>query len=145
MSIQEYGYLDFIVIKEGWSEYKLENGSVVRVRHILQKVIKEESGLSINATTTVSVFSPPELKGSPSLKAYIPQELESSIVEENLEFETIKEDWNEYELEDKTKLYVKPVLTVISKTDKYDSYGEPLYLTQVHPLTKVIPRKGFRK
>lgn len=84
--ILKYGYLDFSVIKEGWSEYKLENGSIVRVRHILHKVIKEESGLSVNATTTISVFSPPELRGLPSPKAFVLQELESSIAEENLKF-----------------------------------------------------------
>lgn len=78
----------------------------------------------MNATTTVAVFSPPELKGIPSTKAYSPQELESSVEKEDLEFETIKEDWNEYALEDGTKLHVKPILTLISSTNKYDSHGE---------------------
>ena len=137
--IQKYGYLDFKILKEGWNEYKLENGSIVRVKHVLLKVIKEEPNLSVNATTVVAVFSPPELKGIPSTKAYTPQELESSIEGENLKFETIKEDWNLYELGNKIKLHIKPVLTLISSTNKYDSRGEPIYLTQLQALTKVIP------
>jgi len=79
----------------------------------------KESGLAMNATTTVAVFSPPELKGIPSTKAYSPQELESSVEKEDLEFETIKEDWNEYALEDGTKLHVKPILTLISSILKH--------------------------
>lgn len=136
-----YGYSDFKTLKEDWSEYKLEDGSIVRVKHILLKVIKEDSGFAMNATTTVVVFSPPELKGVPSTEPYTPQELESSVERENLKFETIKENWNEYELEDKTKLHIKPVLTVISSTNKYDSHGEPIYLTQVQALTKKIARR----
>jgi len=53
---------------------------------------------------------------------------------EDLNYKTIKEDWNEYELEDGSVLRVKTVVTKISKMledDKkslrYTSEGEPVY------------------
>ncbi len=42
-------------------------------------------------------------------------------------FKTLKEDWNEYELEDGTKLYIKLVLVDVVRLNEISPIGEPVY------------------
>lgn len=46
----------------------------------------------------------------------------------DVDFETIKEDWNEYALEDGTVLKFKTVVSSIIRTEDYDPMtGDPVY------------------
>jgi len=44
-----------------------------------------------------------------------------------IDFKAIKEEWNEYELEDGTKLKVKLVLVDVLRFPDYTPLGEPVY------------------
>ncbi len=45
-----------------------------------------------------------------------------------VDFETVKEDWNEYKLEDGTILKFKTVVSSIIRTEDYDPMtGDPVY------------------
>ncbi|MFC7230693.1 hypothetical protein ACFQMM_03490 [Saliphagus sp. GCM10025308] len=47
---------------------------------------------------------------------------------EDVDFDTVSEEWNEYELEDGTSLKVKLVLQKVMRAeDKYTPAGEPIY------------------
>ena len=136
--IEDYGYSDFEIIKEEWNEYRLtEDNSVVRIKAIPLKFIREDSGLTINESNIIVVFSPKELKGRSSSKRYSPQELNQSIKKADLGFEEISEGWNEYKLSDGTKVRIKSILTEISSTDKCDGYGEPIYIAQIDSIHKI--------
>ena len=75
----------------------------------------------------------------------LPGQPKISVVE--VEFETVKEDWNEYALADGTKLRVKNVLTrVFMQVDEhgaviYNEHGEPNVIITgnqvVTPMTRV--------
>ncbi|MBU4448289.1 MAG: hypothetical protein KKD99_06860 [Proteobacteria bacterium] len=46
-----------------------------------------------------------------------------------IDFKVVKEDWNEYELADGTKIRMKAVTSYINRAiDVFDSDGNPLYL-----------------
>ncbi|MFZ2071456.1 MAG: hypothetical protein WAV32_07680 [Halobacteriota archaeon] len=46
----------------------------------------------------------------------------------DVDFETIKEDWNEYKLEDGTILKFKTIVSSIIRTEDYDPMtGDPVY------------------
>lgn len=46
----------------------------------------------------------------------------------DVDFETIREDWNEYELEDGTVLKFKTIVSSIIRTEDYDPMtGDPVY------------------
>ncbi|MCW7071256.1 hypothetical protein B6V00_02135 [ANME-1 cluster archaeon ex4572_4] len=52
------------------------------------------------------------------------QEIEAMDVD----FETVKEDWNEYKLEDGTVLRFKTIVSSIIRTENYDPMtGDPVY------------------
>ncbi len=60
------------------------------------------------------------------LKVRLPNGKEIGAMD--VDFETIKEDWNEYTLEDGTVLKFKTVVSSIIRTEDYDPMtGDPVY------------------
>lgn len=52
------------------------------------------------------------------------KEVEGEIID----FRTEKEDWNEYQLEDGTKIKLKVVVSKILRTDLVNDTGDPVYV-----------------
>lgn len=63
------------------------------------------------------------------------------ITGKKLKFKPIKEDWNVYELEDGSKLYVKLVLIDVVRRDEFSPIGEPVYQIMSQNVTKVMASK----
>jgi len=129
--------VEFRTINEGWSMYELADGSVLRGRIIVLKIMKlgpHEYGFK--ASSVFAVDPPEKLKGPPSGERFSPEELEKSIVEEDIEFKTIKEEWNVFKVNDEM-LFVKLVISKVSRTDKYDGDGDPIYLINSQPIIKI--------
>lgn len=141
MTAFEPEIIDFEIIKEPWNIYKSKDGSTLKIRFVLIKVIKEgidETGnpiYGINSSNVVGVIAPKNLKGTPS-PPYTPKELASSIVEDDIAFDTVSEDWNVYKLKDGVTLNIKLVLVKVSRTNKFDSRGDPIYLVNSQPIVK---------
>jgi len=78
------------------------------------------------------------------LKVRLPngRELEAMDVD----FETVKEDWNEYTLEDGTVLKFKTVVSSIIRTEDYDPMtGDPVYHVRSTNLLRVkVPQEMKR-
>jgi len=54
--------------------------------------------------------------------------MSSSISQgEEVDFEVVKEEWNEYKLKDGTTLKVKLILLGVVRTNQYDPVGKPIY------------------
>lgn len=145
--LKRLGCLSFEILKEEWNYYELEDGTLLSVKTVLINVFKEgvdEKGrpiYSFSWTNIIGAVSPPQLRGPPSRKRYTPEELEDSIDKEELKFTPLKEGWSEYRLEDKTRLFIKPILVEVSRTKKYDSRGTPIYITNIQPIVKVKLRR----
>jgi hypothetical protein len=142
------------VIREGWSIYKVKDKFEVtlRVKLVLLKAFVEGIDSTGNVTfgagakllLTVSV--PPELKGSRTTQSYTDQEIASSIVAEDLPFETVREDWNEYKSAEGITLGVKPIVTTVSRTSKYDMNGDPVYYVKHQSAQKAkVPPEVLEK
>lgn len=137
---------EFDALKEDWSIYQLEDGTTLKFKVVLTRVIREldDKGNPIYTFLMKNVFvvlPPPSLKGTLSKTKYSMEELEGSIVAEDIKFETKKEDWNTYKLKNGVIIELKPILTMISRTDKFDERGDPIYVMQSH----VVPRGKISK
>lgn len=128
--------LDFDVVKEGWSVYRVKDGEyevTVKVKLVLIKLFLEQIDASGNALFAVganvlfSVTAPQGFKGPKSTETYTTEELASSLVAEDLPFETVKEDWNDYRTPENVTIGIKPVMTRVSRTSKFDANGDPIY------------------
>lgn len=137
--IEDYGYIEFKSVKEGWSEYLLEDKTLIRLRAVPLKILKRDEGLRVNIQKLIMAFSP--VKGVPDAGDHIPAKLLSSIKRSDIPFNSIKDDWDEYELSDGTKISLKEVLSLASSTDKFDSIGDPIYVIQSQTLYKGLPKR----
>jgi len=133
---------DFDVENEYWNLYQLEDGTILKHKMVLVRVVKEEVdetgrpvyGLAIQGI--VGTIPPKELRGEPSTRRYSPKELSDSIIKEDMKFKPKEEHWNRYKLRNGTTIEIKPILTMVSKTDKFDERGEPIYLIQSQAVAK---------
>ncbi len=65
---------------------------------------------------------------------------------EQVDFEVVREDWNEYKLEDGTVLKFKAIVTDIIRTEEYDpSTGNPIYHVRSTNILRVKVPEHLRR
>jgi len=140
---EELVTLDFNIVREPWNMYELRDGSILKAKYVLTRVIKYEGikdyhirGRSI---TTIH-YAPEDMKGQPSETLYSPEEIMSSIVEEDIGYRTLMEEWSEYVVEDGGKIRVKLTVLRVSRTSKYDNVGVPMYCIDTKELVEQVQR-----
>ena len=120
--------LEFTIESEDWNQYRLADGSVLRIRPIVFKVFESPQrtlagdpvyGFAATNVTTVRV----------------PNELKQDVAEDEdirvpVEFEPEKEVWNTYHLEGKVDLKVKLVVSKVIRTSKKNQFHEPIYIVK---------------
>ena len=127
--------------REGWSVYRLEDGTILKVSQLLMDIggtklepdsIAQEVTMQLsNVFMALSIA--PNLRGTPSKQQYSPAELAAAVVKKNLKFERISETVNSYITTTGDRLGLNLALMDVSRTNKYDASGNPIYLvnTQV--------------
>jgi hypothetical protein len=140
-----FDYLSFDVVKECWNRYKLNDGSILKSKFILinilgvkdfkERIKKTQADkqtikldLQMQSYNVVGVEAPENIRGAADNKIYSLQELEASIVENDLDFETVSETWNTYNVEGKLILKIKSSLVRVRKTNKFEAQGIPVYM-----------------
>ena len=76
-------------------------------------------------------------KGQSDQKKYTPQEYQKSIIQEDIKYNTISDEWYEYIVDDGTRIRLKITVTGIHKTDKFDPNGERVYLVNHNALLQM--------
>jgi hypothetical protein len=121
--------LNFVVIREDWSEYRLEDGSIVKVKASISDIIdagKMKGKLHELKFVFNNVFfkePSPDDRGTPSDSPKISEE---DIIQD-LKFEKIREPLNIYDIPEKLVLLVQVKLTDLKKTRKFDFNGNRIY------------------
>lgn len=139
--------LDYDVIREPWNRYELEDGSHLKIRYILIGLTrKEESGgkggYGIKGQNIVDLHRVPiSMKGPPADRQYNPEELMPNIINDDVRYSTLNEEWNEYVAEDGAKIKVKITLVSVAKTNKFNMEGDPIYITKTAVLPQIMPPK----
>jgi hypothetical protein len=141
--------IDFEPEKEVWNLYELSDGTLLRIRTLLIKLFQQKprpgqltaqrqySAAFSNVQSVKKVN--PKLRGVPSGVIPSMEELQRSPKVE-LQFTPLVEDWNVYRLETQEKLRVKLVVTVVHRLqDKWDQFGDPIYITQSQNVIQPIP------
>lgn len=149
--------IDFEVIREPWNRYSIREGTTLQVRFILLRLSKVEQlnldGAVVTSSVqerkynvegqTLTVLSniPERLKGTPDTNTYSPQELQNSIVADDLSVDTLAEEWNDYVVDDGTKIRVKCSVISVSRTSKFNRNGEPIYVVSSSQQVAVKAKK----
>lgn len=140
---------DFDTLEEDWNIIRIEEDkTILKHKLVLIRIIREkvdEKGNPAYGFSLQKVFGvipPKELRGQPSTTRYSPEELSDSIVAEDMKFEAIKESWNKYRLKNGVCFDIKPIVTMVSRTDKFDERGDPIYFIQSQEIVKgKIPKE----
>jgi hypothetical protein len=147
----DFEIVDVISGQEDWSIYRLMDGTIFKIRLALVKALRQDNFDSsgnpnyvLNTQTILGAVPAKNSWGKPSLP-YTQEELQSSIVHKDLKFETLQEPWNQYLLDDGTKVQIRTALTTVSKTDKYGFNGEPVYIVNWVSNTKTDVPDELRK
>ncbi|MDI6847600.1 MAG: hypothetical protein QMD23_05665 [Candidatus Bathyarchaeia archaeon] len=156
-SLVDFEYVDFEVKKESWNRYRLKDGAILKTKFVLISVLAEkgfkdkirraktEKGIGVEfifqSSNVMGVEVPPSLMGEPTTVHYSPQELEASVVEDEIDFETVAESWNVYRLNNEIYMKVRNSPIRVRRTNKSDSRGVPIYLVDFTADVKVLPKK----
>lgn len=145
MSSDDGKPIDFDVVREPWQKYELNDTSTLKVKYVLTRLWKKiqdnKPSYRIDGQTHTVMLIPPELRGPIDTRTYSKEELESSIVQDEVRYNTISEEWYEYIVDDGTRIRLKMTVTRIAKTSKFDRQGEPVYLVDNNVLLQVRPPK----
>jgi hypothetical protein len=150
--------IEFEVEKEVWNRYRLEDDAILKTKFVLINVFAEKDfeekvekiekgeknvkvGFEFQSSNVVGVTVPLNLLGEPSNQQYPLQELEASVIKDEMDFETITESWNIYKLEGGIILKVRNSPIRVRRTNKFDSRGIPIYLVDFVADVKFVPKK----
>lgn len=139
--IKEMGYITIKPRVERPSYYKLGDGTIIRALVHINSIVQDprnHDGFNMNPTNLVAAFVPKE-KRNPAGFLQQPQgaNLAEGIIEPDVDFQVLKEDFSVYELSNGLILSVKTIIAQIGKTKYYTKEGEPVYLVNMNPIIKV--------
>jgi hypothetical protein len=135
--------LSFEPIHEVWSIYKTKDGVLIKARMIILHFklagIKEDGNamLASGGNLLFAVTAP--TKGPPSTQTMSNEQIVAAIIEPDVAFDTVKEDWSEYNVEG-IKVGVRTIVTVISKTSLFDANGDPIYYMNFQNIVRAIAK-----
>jgi hypothetical protein len=138
--MSEFITLDFKVIKEYWDSYLLSDDTKLKSRVVLTGVKKSTVNPSkeyeFNFQSIQSFIFSDKATGQQHRKLYTKEEVESSYNKE-IVFSTTSEKWNEYLLDDDTRVRLKNTIAGVTKSDLYLQNGDPIYNVKIRVLSKV--------
>lgn len=127
--------ISFKIIKEVWNEYELADGSKIKARIILTRVLgnPEIKSMNFEFLNPIFVISSKE-RGNPGNEPQ-PHEYDK-LPQEEIEIKTPLEYWNEYELPTLAKkIKIKYVISGIFRLiDRFNNQGYPFYVINGGPL-----------
>ena len=143
---RELEFLDFKVVEEPWNQYKLEDGSTIRAKVVVQNVMREkgeEDSYSFATSNVIAVVPNPKYIGLPSPPLKQGERLESYVEAEDLQIISKTEKWNEYEIPFVgITMRIKGVPVIISRTKRHDDKGLPIYIANIQLLIKPIKQRN---
>lgn len=148
--IREAGFEPFQTLSESWGVYALKDGSYLRIRADIIKITRQTDdtgnmAFNVNANMTIGVISPKNLRGPPAPRPPTPQELSAAIVDSDVEFSAVEEEWSKYRLQDGIVISIKPIPVAIARTNIHDPNGEPIYNVNHQLLIKANIPEELRK
>jgi hypothetical protein len=133
--------MDFVVLKEDFSRYLIHDGSILKVKIVVKKILRSAeltaqgypARISIDSINAVAAIVPQSLKREPSKEPWDPTRDKGDEVK----FEPQEEKWQEYMTTEGFKILVKPIVVKVIKYDKYNNYGEPIYSAIIQAITNI--------
>ena len=121
------------------SYYKLKDGTILRVITTVTHLTpnpQSPQGFALNSFNTIICYVPKEYRHPEFYKPFNNSDIKSNIMEEDMDIETLKEEFSVYSLSNGRTMSVKSIVAQVSKTKLYTPDGEPLYVVNITPVIK---------
>ncbi len=121
------------------SYYKLNDGTIARALININYLIADPQapqGFAVNQTNSVTAFVPKEKRHPELFQPYNTAELLKDPIDEDVEFEVLRENFSVYDLSNDMILSVKTVVGQIIKSKYHTRDGEPIYSINTNPIIK---------
>jgi len=130
--MEEMSSMEFEIVKEPWNKYQLRDNSILKARHILTSVrrtIRRDGGHQYDSDTQsiVVVHADPGLKGNTNPDQISRDEISKSIEVEDMPYDSLANEANEYVLDDRTKIIMHVNIINIARSGLKDQHGDPVY------------------
>ncbi|MDH3617711.1 MAG: hypothetical protein OES14_07385 [Nitrosopumilus sp.] len=126
--------IDFEIIKEPWNKYQLVDNSILKTRAVLKKVERvtegDKTSYKMDVQNLTVIYADSDLKGTPNPQRISKEEMAKSIDKPDMRYDTLSQEFNEYLLDDGTKLKIFTNVTSVSRASLKDSKGDPIYHVQ---------------
>ena len=141
--------IDFDIMKEPWNKYQLSDNSVLKTRTILKKIERvmegEKISFTMDAQTLTVIYADPVLKGTPNMQKITKDKIARSIDKPDMSYDTLSQEFNEYLLDDGTKIKIFTNVTGVSRTTLKDTKGDPVYSVQSSNTIEVKPSNQYKQ
>lgn len=127
------------------SYYKLSDGTIIKAIveiHALLPDPKNPDGFSIVSTNIINAFTPKENRNPAAFVTYTNPQLNEGIVDDDVDYEVLRENFSVYELNNGFVLSVKTVVGQIQKSKFFTRDGEPVYKVNTNPIIKMKKPKS---
>lgn len=140
--------IDFEIIKEPWNKYQLSDNSILKTRTILKKIERVMEGdkisFTMDAQTLTVIYADPALKGTPNTRPVSKEDIIKNIDKQDMRYDTLSQEFNEYHLDDGTKIKIFTNVTGVSRTKLKDSKGDPVYSVQSANNIEIKPSEQYK-
>jgi hypothetical protein len=127
--------VDFEIEKEVWNIYELADGTVLKARCVLFKLLRtpipqQPGKYQYQGAFQNIVMVKSKQKGTPSNQVYPPDEL-AKMPKSEVNYTTVLEEWNIYRVPDGLRAKVKMLVSSIYRLrNLFDRFGDPMYILQ---------------
>lgn len=122
--------------------YKINDGTgtilcvVIAIHHIAPRAGRAQ-GFDVDSSLQVSVFTPATNRSPENFVPYSEADLASTIAVRDVDYDVLREEFSVYFMSDGTTLSVKAAMGQIDKTGFVTPHGEPIYIVNPLPVTKI--------
>ena len=138
--IKDMSYITVEPIKIEPSYYKLKDGTIIKA-HIninhLSPDPRSPQGFAVHSSNMTISYVPKEKRNPNAFQPYSQNELQTGIIDDDMEPDVLRENFSVYKLSNGMTLSVKTIAGQISKTKFYTRDGEPVYVVNTTPIIKV--------
>lgn len=145
--LQEVHKNNYVTVKSSKinpSYYKLKDGTIISTS-IIPSYFLEETPTTLGGGTTnvTNAYIPKKLREPSKFKKDEKVDFRTRIIERDLDFDTLKEDFSNFKLSNGVDVKIKAVATQVDKTDVFNPAGERIYLVNVQPIFKVKGKRSI--
>lgn len=141
-NIDDMGYVTCKPVSVKPSYYKLNDGTssivsaLIRVNHLTRDSHSPDDFM-VRSSNQINIFVPQENRMPSKFRQFQQHELQSGIIDDDVEYDVLSESFSVYELSNGFVLSVKTVVDQIRKTKFFTPLREPVYTVGTNPIVKI--------